>query len=162
MSLLYWTLFFKDYFDTCQEDFYYHAGAIFLRSTVTEEGTVLGIREFMTFVADFCTDGANTDPIYHLTGVTMVPDEWRSAKSERLNKHTLNRIYLIWSFTRVRNADFFFFFKESIKITSCTPGTNLLCSNLVQQCWSFSTLSLSDIKCYYSCIQRLLYIFALV
>lgn len=52
---------------------FYQATAIFLGSTVTEEGTVFGIRNLMVLVANFSAHCADTNAIHHLTCVTMVP-----------------------------------------------------------------------------------------
>lgn len=51
----------------------YQAAAIFLGSTVTEERSVFGIRNFMILVTNFSTNCANTNPINHLASVTVIP-----------------------------------------------------------------------------------------
>ena len=49
------------------------AAAIFLGTTVTEEGAILGIGEIMVLVADLGANAAYSHTIHHLAGVAVVP-----------------------------------------------------------------------------------------
>lgn len=51
------------------------AAAILFGTAVTEERAIFGIGDLMVFVTDLGTHCTYTYPIYHLTGVTVVPGE---------------------------------------------------------------------------------------
>ena len=51
----------------------YNTAAIFFSSTVTKEGTILGIRDVMVFVANLCTHCTHSHPVIHLASVAVVP-----------------------------------------------------------------------------------------
>jgi hypothetical protein len=57
----------------CEGPITHQAAAIFLGSTVTEKGTILGVGNLMVLMAYLCTHCAHTHPIHHLTGMTVVP-----------------------------------------------------------------------------------------
>lgn len=60
----------------------HQAAAIFLGSTVTKEGSVLGIGNLVILVAHLGTHCAHTHPINHLAGVAVVP---MRDKSQQMN-----------------------------------------------------------------------------
>jgi len=49
------------------------ATAVFLGTTVTEEGAKLGIGQIMVLMADLGADGTHTHTIHHLTCVAVIP-----------------------------------------------------------------------------------------
>lgn len=52
----------------------YLADIVLLGTTVTKERSIFGIREVMIFMTNFGTYSTNSNPIYHLASVAVVPE----------------------------------------------------------------------------------------
>ena len=57
----------------CDHAYTYNTATIFFGSTITKEGTVLGISNIMVLVAYLSTYCTDSHPVNHFTCVTVVP-----------------------------------------------------------------------------------------